>query len=97
MAERLLELVGQGVKVKILTARVSSNNPTRIESALAIRKWCLENFGFEIETTAEKDYNLITLYDDRCIQVISNTGMTIAELLQAQVGEELMEKIVWGE
>lgn len=64
----------RGYTIKILTARVSSNNPSREQAYEAIVKWCYEVFGKPLEITAEKDYNMVTLFDDRCIMVKPNTG-----------------------
>lgn len=80
MLERVKNWIEAGIIVKILTARVSSNNSGREEAILAIKQWCLEHIGVELEVTAEKDYNMIELWDDRCIQVEFNTGKRVGVL-----------------
>jgi hypothetical protein len=41
---------------------------------VAIDAWCLEHLGRTLEVTAIKDYGMLQLWDDRCVQVIPNTG-----------------------
>lgn len=73
------KLLMTGQKVKILTARVCSmqTNTDIMLATKAIKAWCLEHIGQELEVTAEKDWNLIELYDDRCITVEYNTGRIV--------------------
>lgn len=40
----------------------------------AIQRWCLQHLGVVIPITNVKDFSMVTLYDDRCVQVIPNTG-----------------------
>jgi hypothetical protein len=82
MVEKVKRLQAAGVKVKIFTARVSSNNPGKEESEAAIEAWTREIFGEPIPATAEKDFYMIAVYDDRSIQVIPNTGETIIDRLE---------------
>lgn len=46
-------------------------------SARAIFAWSREVFGRELPITCVKDFAMIQLYDDRCIQVETNTGRLI--------------------
>lgn len=78
MVERVKSWVESGIPVKIVTARVSSNCPERTECIEIIESWCIKHLGFKLEVTSEKDYWMIELWDDRCIQVIPNTGMSLA-------------------
>lgn len=73
-------LLEQGEEVKIFTARVCPNqHPADILTARdAIEKWCEEHIGRKLEVTCIKDYDMITLYDDRCIAVVPNTGELIS-------------------
>ena len=43
----------------------------------AIRLWCKEHIGVELEITNVKDYGMIELWDDRAVQVEPNTGRPI--------------------
>ena len=59
---------------------------TAVESRIAIEKWIdtvlvpllpklPENMKYNIPITWEKDYQMEELWDDRCVQVIPNTGI----------------------
>ena len=79
MVEKIKQLLQQGANVKVFTARVCSTQP---EEELAIAKktiaeWTLKHIGRELDSTAEKDWNMIEFYDDRAIHVQYNTGQTI--------------------
>lgn len=55
----------------------------RTEDALsavdAIRAWCKEHVGEILPITCVKDYGMVCLYDDRCRQVMENTGAIVGE------------------
>jgi hypothetical protein len=70
MIERVKKWLSQGKEVKIFTARASHG-----ESAKKfIRRWCKKHLGRELEVTNQKDFAMIELWDDRCVQVKPNTG-----------------------
>lgn len=73
MVERVRKWLSVGIQVKIVTARVSVPEDAPIAER-AIRKWCLEHVGQELEVTCRKDFAMIELWDDRAIAVKSNTG-----------------------
>lgn len=80
MLDRVNGWLNDGVTVKIFTARVSHDNTKeRITEAkyahAAIERWCLKYIGRVLPITNVKDYGMITLWDDRCVQVEHNTGM----------------------
>jgi hypothetical protein len=76
MVDRVKNWLKEGKKVKIFTARVS--HPDEAPIALeAIIKWCVQHIGQELEVTCYKDYGMIQLYDDRCVQVVPNNGVPI--------------------
>ena len=78
MIDFLKTLLSEGKKVKIFTARVEN-----VESRVYIREW-LQNSGIEeLEITNKKDFGMIMLYDDRCTQVITNSG----EIVKNKTGE----------
>lgn len=60
------------VEVRIFTARVYGDQ--REEALPAIEAWCLEHLGVVLPVTCTKDYGMIELWDDRCVQVEANTG-----------------------
>jgi hypothetical protein len=85
MLKRVKKWLEEGKEVKIFTARVSTNNPERMQSISAIYDWCMKHFGRALDMTAEKDYGMIELWDDRCVQVIPNTGIAIQEIITLEV------------
>ncbi len=72
MLERVQRWLEMGYTVKIFTARAS--DPKQIP---IIQKWLAEVGLPELEITNVKDYQMQTLWDDRCIQVIPNTGLAV--------------------
>ena len=40
----------------------------------AIQAWCRLHVGRVLPVTNVKDYGMVSLYDDRCVQVRANTG-----------------------
>lgn len=70
MLNLVKDWVAQGKRVKIFTAR-AGDGPQAIE---AIHSWLVANGLPELEVTNIKDKSMIVLYDDRCVQVETNTG-----------------------
>jgi len=64
-----------GIRVKIFTAR--AGDPKQIPK---IQKWLEKNSLPGLEITNVKDYNMERLYDDRAVQVESNTGRIISDI-----------------
>lgn len=72
--------VSPGAEVRIFTARVHPGNGTEADiSRIAIDMWCVAVFGRKLPVTHEKDFGMVVLYDDRCVQVEKNTGALICE------------------
>ena len=80
MKEILLEWIRQGFRVKIMTARMSHAD-SRDEARSVIQDWLEDNGVPRLEVTCKKDYKMIRLYDDRAVQVIPNTGVTLEEVV----------------
>lgn len=74
MLERVKRWLAKGMEVRIFTARASSNSDNRDENIAAIKAWCLKHVGQELEVTAEKDYSMVELWDDRAVSVQPNEG-----------------------
>jgi hypothetical protein len=74
MVTRVLDWLNAGQEVRIFTARASE--PDMIPP---IKAWCVEHLGRELPVTNMKDFGMITLYDDRAIQVEFNTGRLIGQ------------------
>lgn len=80
MVERVKNWIEQGVDVRIFTARVSHDGtPKRKEEAflaeLAIEEWCYKHIGKILPVTCCKDWAMVELWDDRCVQVKPNEGV----------------------
>ncbi len=73
MLARVQKWLADGREVRIFTAR--ANEPENIPY---IQAWCLMHLGQVLPVTATKDYGMVVLYDDRCVRVITNTGVTLA-------------------
>jgi hypothetical protein len=73
------DLLAKGWKVKIFTARVGPQKQPqdRVHAAQAIRVWTFRHIGVELESTHEKDYAMAWMFDDRCTQVLPNTGIRL--------------------
>ncbi len=68
------KMINNGIRVKIFTARAQDPRQEPI-----IRKWLETNGLPQLEITNMKDYSMVRLYDDRCIQVEHNTGRLIVD------------------
>lgn len=87
MCDLAKKLHNDGKIIKIFTARVAPRkDKSDVGKAKAcIEKWCEENLGFVPPITYEKDALMETLYDDRAVQVIPNTGIEIEEAARQAV------------
>lgn len=77
MVERVQRWLAEGKDVRIFTARANAvMQPLYlfVETCNAIEAWCLKHIGRVLPITNAKDYQMIELWDDRCIQVVTNTG-----------------------
>lgn len=85
MLARVKEWVDAGVEVRIFTARVSGERGKDGDRAgmsvedtrKIIEDWCQLHIGKVLPVTCVKDFGMIALYDDRCIQVEANTGILL--------------------
>ena len=89
MVERVKKWIEEGYEVRIFTARVSTDgtdarNQDVTLARAAIEAWSEANLGTVLPITNVKDYAMIELWDDRCVQVIPNTGRTIADELASE-------------
>jgi ribonuclease J len=74
MIDFVKDLISQNKKIKIFTAR--AKNPKTIPY---IHEWLDEQGLPRFDITNEKDFGMIMLYDDRCMQVVTNSGEIIEE------------------
>jgi hypothetical protein len=90
MVARVKRWLADGQSVKIFTARVDggevaismgdANGVAHKDVTLVrlyIEAWCLEHLGLVLPVTNVKDYAMIELWDDRAVQVITNTGEAV--------------------
>lgn len=86
MVERVKQWLAAGIEVRIFTARVSLQGGYSLESHRSaddewkneqtkiIEQWCLTYIGQKLPVTCMKDFQMIELWDDRCIHIELNTG-----------------------
>lgn len=84
MVERVRKWLAEGRDVRIFTARVGGTSEEREAAIPAICRFSVDQFGHPLPITCQKDYGMIELWDDRCVQVIPNTGRTIADELESE-------------
>jgi len=69
MMERVKTWLKEGIEVRIVTARAGVQ-----EQIPFIKTWLKKHGIGEVGITNKKDFQMIQLWDDRAIQVITNTG-----------------------
>jgi hypothetical protein len=92
MVHRVVRWIDEGRTVKIMTARVrppgdllfseciiTGEKFTNRQMIDAIQDWTFAHIGHRLEVTCVKDVHMIELWDDRAVQVVPNTGRTLAE------------------
>lgn len=72
MVDRVKIWLSQGIEVKIFTARVAFDDDGSVLRSIEV--WCEKHIGVVLPVTCSKDYGMVELWDDRCVQVIPNTG-----------------------
>jgi hypothetical protein len=77
MYHRVMRWIGEGHTVIIFSARADTPESIRYIKQW-LKKWNLPN----LEVTNVKGHNLDQYWDDRAIQVVRNTGLTIEEKLK---------------
>jgi len=87
MVERVKKWLANDQTVKIFTARAApQQSATSINRMInEIRDWLdVNGLPRDLEITATKDFKMIELWDDRCVQVIPNTGISVEEFVTAK-------------
>jgi hypothetical protein len=69
MVDRVKRWIADGKTVKIFTARAASAT-----QVVAIKQWLARHGMPDLEVTNVKDMLMIALWDDRCVQVMTNLG-----------------------
>lgn len=78
MLARVKQWLAEGVEVRIFTARVWNSDPTSVDvfdTVSIINTWCEKHLGQRLKVTCQKDFGMVELWDDRCVQVVMNTGI----------------------
>lgn len=86
MVEKVHAWLKEGRIIKIFTARVcptpshnKDGTQRDIEAVtICIQDWCEQHIGVRFEVTCVKDFGMIELWDDRCVQVVANTGEALS-------------------
>lgn len=95
MINRIKGWLELGRDVRIFTARVGPSTDEQVQAVglsgcrtqeqwlayqrTLIENWCHAHIGAILPITATKDFNMVELWDDRAVQVLTNTGTTIVE------------------
>lgn len=84
MVKIVKDLMAKGITCKVLTARASKvslakNNIQFSQLEKVIQDWTEKHIGIRMEVVSEKDYLLVSFYDDKCVQVEMNTGSVIGK------------------
>lgn len=98
MIERVKGWLAEGKAVRIFTARVSPVSAAADVVPLDeirghIEEWCLNHLGRKLPVTHEKDFGMIELWDDRCVQMVPNTGQTLKDAFADQISDAITETI----
>lgn len=84
MQARVKKWLEEGQEVRIFTARVGHRPAHEVLRArTVIDLWCKKHLGRELPVTCTKDLAMKELWDDRCKQVIPNTGVAVDEVVAA--------------
>lgn len=80
MVERVKRWLAQGEDVRIFTARIAPREGEDLGAVhVAIVEWCVLHIGQALPITNVKDTYMIELWDDRVVQVQSNTGKVLGK------------------
>ena len=72
MLERVRQWLSEGKRVKIFSCRGNDE-----EGRAAVHMWLVEHGLPKLEVTCTKDWYMIELWDDRCVQLKPNTGKRV--------------------
>jgi hypothetical protein len=89
MVERVKRWRGRGQKVKIFTARASVP-----ELVPVVEEWLARHGLADLEITNIKDFEMIELWDDRCVRVLTNTGFPLS--VHALSGIVTAVRLLWA-
>lgn len=79
MVRRIQQMLEHGKTVKIFTSRVAPDGIKDVEAIrTALENYTEQHIGVRLEVTCVKDSFMEKLYDDKAVQVITNTGRIVA-------------------
>lgn len=89
MVERVKRWIAEGKEVRIFTARVAATGRQTEygldgeafanDQADKVQQWVYEHIGTNLQVTCQKDFQMTELWDDRCVQMISDMGYSLRE------------------
>lgn len=82
MVARVKYWLHEGKDVRIFTARIAQAEGNKAKLPVGdivkvIYDWCEKHIGQILPVVCCKDFGMIELWDDRCVQVEPNTGIRI--------------------
>ena len=105
MLARVKQWLAEGKDVRIFTARVDGGETAlsmgieegnHFKDVIRVRQiieaWCLKHIGQILPITNVKDFGMITLYDDRCVQVELNTGKLVGATEDIEISVEDLKR-----
>ena len=87
MVEQIQVWLAQKQEVRVFTARVGPQGRakhTKDEIKTAIQDWTQMHVGVRLPVTNEKDFGMLELWDDRCVQVFPNTGIPVQSMVASE-------------
>ncbi len=79
MLEKVQAMLSAGVTVKIFTARACDSAAIPM-----VATWLASHGLGSLAITNQKDYAMAVVFDDRAIQIVQGTGMSVMEMLLGQ-------------
>lgn len=78
MVHRVQNYIERGYTCKVFTTRVAEEEGRDVARCRRlIEDWTEAHIGTRLEVTNIKDKGMLQLFDDRCVQVIKNTGKIV--------------------
>lgn len=74
MVARVRKLLDRGTEVRIMCGTVGEGGPKGEAMAKAIRAWCKEHLGRELEPTGTITTKCLMIWNDKAKEVIRNEG-----------------------
>lgn len=100
------QAISRGLDVRIFTARVAATgrktpegqDDTEFAEAQRrqIEAWCMKHLGRTLPVTATKDFEMLMCFDDRAVQLVANTGLTVLEVAEQQVLQRFGIRVVFA-